>query len=260
MLGLRRVRLISLEAALTISVLGLIVQLFLPAALRWWLGPSPGQTGIAYLPDNPSRFSGLFAEYLVHLPADRGGQKLPALVVFLHGAGKRGRDVEPLRPQCEAVAAAPQNRSQAIVAVPQCVPEARWQATSLKSFVEHVESRFKTDPDRVYLIGFSMGGYGVWSAAKAHPERYAAAVPIAGGAGADVTPALADLPLWVFHGQDDEVVPVSEATEIVEALKAIGGQPRVTVYEDQGHGILWTVLQNDDLWNWAHMQSTEDSR
>jgi predicted peptidase len=106
------------------------------------------------------------------------------------------------------------------------------------------------DPDRVYLTGLSMGGYGTWSLAAAHPERFAAIVPICGGGNPADAAKLASLPVWVFHGAKDPTVPLERSKEMVEAIKSAGGNPRFTIYPEAGHDSWTETYNNPELYQW----------
>ena len=99
-----------------------------------------------------------------------------------------------------------------------------------------------------------MGGYGAWAMAAAHPEMLAAIVPIEGGGNPDNAKVLATIPTWAFHGEKDQVVPVDQTTSMVEAIRAVGGQPKVTILPNEGHGICKKVCDRDDLWQWLFSQ------
>jgi predicted peptidase len=95
-----------------------------------------------------------------------------------------------------------------------------------------------------------MGGYGTWSLAAAHPERFAAIVPICGGGNPGDAPKLASLPVWVFHGAKDPTVPLQRSKEMVEAIKSAGGNPKFTVYPEAGHDSWTETYNNPELYQW----------
>ena len=113
---------------------------------------------------------------------------------------------------------------------PQCPLEQIWDDDALLALLDHVIARFHIDTRRVYLTGLSMGGYGVWSLAAKHPERFAAIAPICGGGSAAnllmanraQSRALRTLSVWAFHGANDDVVPLAESKVLMAALKKAG--------------------------------------
>jgi predicted peptidase len=99
-----------------------------------------------------------------------------------------------------------------------------------------------------------MGGYGSWKLAKLYPERFAAVAPICGGGDPGQADRLKDIPIWVFHGAKDPVVPLSESERMVEALKAVGGNVRFTVYPDAEHDSWTQTYDNPELYEWFLQQ------
>ena len=129
------------------------------------------------------------------------------------------------------------------------------QLTTLRGLLDEVMERHAVDSDRVYLTGLSMGGYGVWHLAAKHPERFAAVVPICGGGLAsqgfpDKVCALKDVPVWAFHGADDEVVPLSESRRLCERLRECGGKVELTVYQGVGHDSWTRTYENPRVFEW----------
>jgi len=116
------------------------------------------------------------------------------------------------------------------------------------------------DKDRVYLTGLSMGGFGVWALATEYPDRFAAIAPICGGGRRllDFPGRLArivNLPVWSFHGDRDEEIPVEESTKLVEALRQHGGNVASTVYPGVGHDAWTRTYANPELYDWFLAQA-----
>jgi len=138
-----------------------------------------------------------------------------------------------------------------IVISPQCPPTERgWNVEALAALAKDVLRQYPIDPDRFYLTGLSMGGYGSWSLAAAHPEIFAAVAPICGGGNPADAPKLKNLPIWVFHGGKDPTVPIKRSQEMVDALKAAGGNVKFTVYPDAGHDSWTETYNNPELYKW----------
>ncbi len=245
---------IRLEILLILAVVLLIGQLGWPAVARWWRRPSPGTIGV-------DQFESLtLAEnYLIYLPKHYDSQSWP-LVAFLHGSGDRGNDATVLRGSGPFALVNSGTELPAIIAAPQCLPNCDWQPDAVSRFIAHVASTYHVDRKRIYLIGYSLGGYGTWRTAAAHPELFAAIVPICGGGEPDDTVALADTPVWAFHGGKDDVVPVKVSERIIESIRVAGGQPRLTVIPDAGHGICESVCGRTDLWDWLFQQNLQDRK
>jgi predicted peptidase len=114
--------------------------------------------------------------------------------------------------------------------------------------------KYRIDKDRVYLTGLSMGGYGTWALAAAHPEKFAAIAPICGGGNPAEAAKLARLPIWVFHGAKDPTVPIERSKEMVEAIKAAGGDAKFTIYPEAGHDSWTETYNNPELYQWLLAQ------
>jgi predicted peptidase len=128
---------------------------------------------------------------------------------------------------------------------------AAWKPEPLLQLVDHVVSNMRTDSTRVFVTGISMGGYGTWRLAAAYPERFAAAVPICGGGEPRAMgDSLRRVPIWAFHGARDDVVPLSESQQMVDAVRCAGGCVRFTVYPDAEHDSWTRTYDNDEVYDW----------
>lgn len=186
-------------------------------------------------------------KYAVYVTPEYTPDRKWPLVVFLHGASRRGNDgwdqtYQGLGP---AMRAHPE-RFPCIAVMPQCPKGKRWPDTAdhIDAAVAQTMSRFPIDPNRVYLTGLSMGGFGTLYYGAKRPERYAAMIAIAGGARGWVVDSLTQTPLWLFHNKGDNVVPVTRSREMVAAFKRAGAPVRYTEYGDRGHDA-WTRAYND---------------
>jgi predicted peptidase len=124
---------------------------------------------------------------------------------------------------------------------------------TLGLLLSQVVATLPVDPDRVYLTGISMGGYGTWHLGARYPERFAAVAPICGyGLVSQGFPGrvcnLRDVPVWAFHGKQDEIVPPAECQELVDTLRACGGTVRFTVYPDADHDSWTRTYANPELY------------
>ena len=118
------------------------------------------------------------------------------------------------------------------------------------NLVDDIAARYKVDKKRIYLTGLSMGGYGTWALASAYPERFAAIAPICGGGSRIMSLRLKDIPIWVFHGAKDRVVPLEESEEMVNAIRKRGGDVKFTIYPDAGHDSWTESYNNQELYDW----------
>jgi prenyltransferase beta subunit/predicted esterase len=187
-------------------------------------------------------------KYSLYVPEGYDGTRVFPVILFLHGAGERGQD--GVTPAQTGIGPVIFNRPHGVPALV-VFPQARqtWAAGSADSnaalkALDDVMTSFATDPHRVVLTGLSMGGSGSWRLATAHPERFAAVVPICGrGTPADAA-KLKSLPVWSFCGDADRDQTVLNMRSMVEALQKEGSSPRITEYRGVGH-LSWDRVYND---------------
>lgn len=201
--------------------------------------------------------------YLLWLPDgfdDRAAGPWP-LIMFLHGRGERGEDVRIVAREGLSRRLSEGWKLPAIVAAPQCPSLSDWTLhdDDVLALVDELEAEYAIDRERVYLTGLSMGGRGAWRLAATHPQRWAALVAICGRR-PDAVRRLPDaqplvgMPIWVFHGAKDQVVPISESEEIVAALREYGAGIRFTVYPDAGHDSWTAAYAEPELYEWLFAQ------
>lgn len=204
--------------------------------------------------------------YQVYVPQSlRGKQKVP-VILFLHGIGQRGEGgFLPTSGVKSSMVQHYLEKVPAIILLPQCRKGSYWTDPLMDRMVmqslEQTIAEFGADPERLYLSGVSMGGYGAWSLASEHQGKFAAIVSICGGSPlregdrfASVARRVGHTPVWVFHGAADTVVPVSESRQMVEALKAIKGNVRYSEYEGVGHNVWLNALGERELLPWLLTQ------
>ncbi|HUL52677.1 MAG TPA: prolyl oligopeptidase family serine peptidase, partial [Opitutaceae bacterium] len=195
-------------------------------------------------------------QYLLYLPAGYGTDAAARwpLMVFLHGSGQRGTNVEAVAANGPPLLIEQGRDYPCVVVSPQC-SGVSWDSAALEAFIRDLVVRYGIDPDRVYVTGLSMGGYGTWDLAARSPGLFAAAVPLCGGGTPSLASQLRTLPLWAIHGALDATVPVARTLEMIDAIRQAGGNPRLTIYPDLGHDV-WTVTYaNDELYAWLFAQS-----
>jgi poly(3-hydroxybutyrate) depolymerase len=210
---------------------------------------------------------------LLEPPAPADGGPLP-LVLFLHGAGERGDDNAAQLKHGAIEFQRRQKQNPCFVLIPQCPEGKRWvevdwggkvgtgtfpaePSVPLAQSIEVVDALIASgavDPDRVYVTGLSMGGYGTWYAAGMPGGRFAAAAPMCGGGDPLWAARYRDLPVWAFHGDRDEAVPPGRSREMIDAVRTAGGQPKYTEYQGVGHDC-WTQTYVDDAFHaWLFSQ------
>lgn len=224
--------------------------------------------------------------FRVFTPKGWSKKKKWPVMLFLHGAGERGDDnLAQTRVGIGPAIVKQQDSFPFVVVLPQC-PRNRWwsepamQALALKA-LDQTAAEFNGDPNRTYLTGLSMGGYGSWAIVANNPGRFAALAIVCGGvrpppglslpkeatppiAAADPYGAVAakvgKTPVWVFHGSADPAVRVSESRKMVEALKAAGGNVRYNEYEGVGHNSWDKAYAETEIFPWMLAQKLKASR
>lgn len=183
-----------------------------------------------------------------------GSKKMenPPLVIQLHGAGERGTGKEDLeKVDVHGFSKYLKDADHdCIVIMPQCPLESFWAAhvESIIRFVEQLIEAYGADRDRVYLTGLSMGGYGTWFTSMARPDLFAAIAPVCGG-GMAWNAEVLKMPIWAFHGAEDDIVSPVQSDEMVAALKKAGADVTYTRIDGVGHNV-WENAYNQELMNW----------
>ena len=223
-------------------------------------------------------------QYLRYLPANYGADKTREwpLILFLHGAGERGDDLKKVavhgppmlvskQPRAHKGETAEQKAARLeasdllkknfIIISPQCPKDTHWHANEVAALLDEIEGTHRVDKKRIYLTGLSMGGYGTWDLGLHQPARFAAIAPICGGLNT-IAPKLnrrhptrgkiqRNLPIWVFHGGQDSVVPPEESRRGVELLQQLGNQKiKLTIYPEAGHNSWTATYANPELYKW----------
>lgn len=191
--------------------------------------------------------------YLLHLPADYaadGDTRWP-LIVFLHGAGERGNDLDKIGGLGPMQHARGQAAFPFVVVAPLCPRDRDWSPELIATLIEEIIAGCAIDPDRVYLTGYSMGGAGTWETAMDYPHLFAAVAPLCGRVIPLMSGRLWRTPVWVFHGEKDSVVPFAQSVELVDILRGMGNtRVRFTTYPDADHEIWPTVYAEPELYRW----------
>ena len=233
--------------------------------------------------------------FFLYVPPSVDPNQLYPLVLVLHGGGERPKpgmtpaEGDALLEGASYVRcwvggathlgeASVQSRWPSYVVVPQLDGNSKWvdvppwhgsyhlapQPTSelrmAKEIVDFLQQKFtNVDPNRLYIAGVSLGGYGTWDAIERWPGYFAAAVPVSGAGDPSRANELKDMPIWAFHGADDQTVPVSGSRGMIGAIRAAGGKPRYTEYPDGKH-VIWVTAFNvdvpsaDNIFQWLFAQ------
>ncbi len=198
--------------------------------------------------------------YWLYLPAEyRSTDKYP-FVLFLHGAGERGTDMELVKVWGPPRLVKEGKDFPFILVSPQCPLGEWWNIEALDQLVQKLRSELPIDTRRCYVTGLSMGGFGTWRLLARNPDLFAAAVPICGGGDEKDAAKLVDIPIWAFHGDQDTAVPLEASQKMVNAIKEAGGtKVKLTVYEGVGHNSWSPTYNNPEVYEWllGHVKSAE---
>lgn len=212
----------------------------------------PALAGQTVLTSNATIKTGL--NYLLYKPSDydTSGKTYP-LVVWLHGGDQGGNDTEKVRrsglpklieggKEFPFLVFSPQNPSEELL----------YPIEKVEAALGEVIAHNRVDRSRVYVIGYSRGGFGAWAMAEQFPERFAAIVPIAGGGNRHYLSRTNEkAAFWVVHGTDDDVIPLSDSVVLYERLKGLKRNVRLSVLEGVDHSAIEGAALNDaKLWDW----------
>lgn len=215
--------------------------------------------------------------YRILYPEGFKKNKKYPVILFLHGAGERGNDNQKQLTHGSDLFLETPNRKKypAIVIFPQCPTDSYWSNVKIEpdqtgkrvfkfgtneapteamkgilALVDELQKTKYVDKKRIYLGGLSMGGMGTFELLRRKPEVFAAAFAICGGDNIANVKYYQDVPLWIFHGEDDPIVPASFSVDIVEQLKKLGSKPRFKLYPGVDHNSWDSAFQEPDLLSW----------
>lgn len=213
--------------------------------------------------------------YRIYTPRPVEDETVYPLIVFMHGAGERGSDnTSQLKHGVGSIIRFIERFNKpAFVIAPQVADGHQWVDTPwsddahvlpkspsasmslLLGLIDSVNQTLPIDRRRIYITGISMGGFGTWDLLMRRPDEFAAAIPICGGGDETSAHLIRDIPVWVFHGGDDQVVKTHRSRNMIEALEGVAGRPRYTEYPGVGHDS-WTVTyENPEVLHWLFEQT-----
>jgi predicted peptidase len=220
--------------------------------------------------------------YQVYVPADFSPKKKWPVILFLHGAGERGDDgIVQTQVGLGAAIRRSAERFPCIVVLPQCRDHQVWfgemETLALQTLEQSIKE-FNGDLQQIYLTGLSMGGYGTFYLASRHPQKFAAVAPICGGVVppptfpfppdaaahipaeqpyATIAKKIGSTPVWIFHGDADNVIPVTESRQMAEALRALGRNVKYTEYAGVAHNSWDKAYAQPDFMPWLFSHRLE---
>jgi len=196
------------------------------------------------------------------------------LVIFLHGAGERGsdNDLQLVHGVKDFANSESRKSYPCFLIAPQCPNEKKWAevdwsadshqrpekpsdpATLLLKLIDSLPTQLPIDTNRIYITGLSMGGYGTWDLIARKPDLFAAAVPVCGGGDEKDASIISKIPIWAFHGSKDTVVKPQRSTNMIEAIKKAGGNPKLTLYPEVGHNSWVNAYSDPEMLKWLFNQ------
>jgi predicted peptidase len=228
--------------------------------------------------------------YQVYVPVNYAQGKLHPVILFLHGAGEGGED-GLLQTQVGLGPAIRQARERFpfIVVFPQARRDQLWtgeMATLAIKTLDQAVKEFNGDPQRLYVTGISMGGFGTWVVAAKASGKFAAIVPICGFVNVNrpdlpaerkafvlkdnpftnspdpyvaAASQISKVPTWIFHGGADPVISPDESRRMFQTLKASGVDVKYTEYEGGAHHAWDRAYAEPDLVPWllSHRRSQQ---
>ncbi|MBI2427411.1 MAG: hypothetical protein HYV29_01180 [Ignavibacteriales bacterium] len=196
--------------------------------------------------------------YLFFMPRDTSAVvngKFP-LIISMHGIGERGSDLWKVKGEGLPKILDGRNSFPFIVVSPQCPSTTEWYYNGgiqqkMNTLIDSLIARYPVDTNRIYLTGLSMGGIGTLDLAIRYPKRFAALIPIAFRIedGWDLC-KIKDIPMWAFHGEKDDIIPISKAYAVINALVVCGGNPTFTTYSDLYHDAWTRTYNNPAIYDW----------
>lgn len=192
--------------------------------------------------------------YVLYVPKEVKENK--PLIIFLHGSGEKGNDIEKVKVH-GPFKYLKNHEIDAFVLAPQCPENEYWNSEALYNLILKIQKENKIDSNRIYLTGLSMGAWGAWNLAFAHPEVFAALVPIAGFV--DRIPMIENckikaIPTRIFHGLLDDVVDVNYSISIYKKLQKCNPDVQLTIFDDANHDSWTRVYDNKDTYEWMLKQ------
>ena len=196
---------------------------------------------------------------VIRMPDDHTPEKKHPLILFLHGAGTRGTDIQPLEQHLFFKITAQHEAFPFVTVAPLCTENTWFDLFDpLKRLVAELATYDFVDPARIYLMGASMGGYTAWQLAMSIPDMFAAMVPICGGGMYWNAARLVNLPIWAFHGALDQTVLPEESVKMVNAVNKKNGNAKLTLYPNNRHDAWTDTFSNPAVFAWLlkHKKST----
>lgn len=195
--------------------------------------------------------------FWLNLPADSILKSKPPILVFLHGRSLSGDNLEQVKGYGVITEIVDGRKIPAIVVAPQVPKGEGWDPDKVLEVIEYVQKNYTTDSNRLYVVGMSLGGYGVLHFVGRYWDKVAGAIALCGGGKLIDACNLSKVNLWIEHGRLDKAVPFSESETLVNAIKKCengGKKLKFTIYDNYGHSELARCFRQDDFYDWLFAQ------
>lgn len=201
-------------------------------------------------------------QYYLYFPEDyisKEAEKFP-LLLFLHGGGESGEELEQIKTNGPPKLIAEGKQFPFLILAPQNPNKKKWwNSRALVQLLDTVVSNNRVDTNRIYLTGLSRGGGAAWELAVQYPDKFAAMAVVCGMAPTPYATWIdKEMPIWVFHGDKDESIPISESIEMVDKLKNMGYDVQFTIYEGVSHNSWEKAYNTEELYTWFINQSRKN--
>ncbi|MFS4469315.1 dienelactone hydrolase family protein [Maribacter sp. 2210JD10-5] len=236
------------------STLNVILKIFLFVVIQ----SCASQTGINLIDDELQTNVVENLRYYLYFPKEYSSEntKEYGILLFLHGGGEAGSELNTLKSSGPPKMIADGHEFPFLILAPQNPNSKKWWNTrAVKQLLDSVIADNRVDKERVYITGLSRGGGAAWEMAVQYPDTFAAMAVVCG-----MTPLPyaswinKEMPIWVFHGEQDESIPFSESETMVEKLEAMGYDVRFTRYPQTGHNSWTKAYKTDGLFDWFNEQ------
>lgn len=196
-------------------------------------------------------------DYMIYKPIDYSVNQQDSfpILIYLHGGSQRGKDLELLKGYGLPKLVEEGKDFDFIIVSPQCPTDRYWTTENwFDSLYHDLEAKYRIDKTRIYATGISMGGFGTWELAMDYPDLIKAIVPLCGGCNDSLNICkINHIPIWTFHGVDDDMIPINETERLVNRLEKCAGKIKFTRLENRGHGIQ-DIYENEEIYNWISKQ------
>ncbi|MBR2025267.1 MAG: phospholipase [Clostridia bacterium] len=193
--------------------------------------------------------------YILTSPSNINDNEKYPLIVFLHGAGERGDNLDLLKCYCIPKLFTNDCDYQGLktfTVSPQCPSEKTWIdfKNEIYDLIDEICEKYPINKDRISLCGISMGGFGTWELALSECHRFYKIAPLCGGGMNWRAWYVKDIPIRVYHGRRDDIVPLCQSEAMVNSIKLQGGNVDFTIYDDLSHNCWDRAFEETDLIKW----------